>query len=256
MKVIRTLVVALLASACAGDTAREPQSTSDDNTAASTGTAGRESGTAAPEVPRAADDTTATAPPRMSKTPDPSPARDAKAAAEGPVTQAAQRDGRNVPAAILEDFNKRIDAYVEVRERAEKDAPDLEETDEPARIQAAQDARGANIRALRANAKPGDVFTPEIRNTFRKLLAPELEGEEGRDVKQVLRDDAPAPGAVPLQVNAKYPEGETLPTVPAALLKNLPELPEGLEYRIIGKDLVLLDSDANLIVDYIRNAIR
>ena len=109
---------------------------------------------------------------------------------------------------------------------------------------------------MRAGAKAGDIFTAEIRDTFRKLLAPELEGEEGRDLKQVLRDDAPAPGAVPLEVNGKYPETATLPTVPATLLANLPELPEGLEYRIIGKDLVLLDSDANLIVDYIRNAIR
>jgi hypothetical protein len=144
---------------------------------------------------------------------------------------------------------------MKIRRKAAQGAPALKETDDPARIKAAQDARLAAIRTLRTGAKAGDIFTPEIRHTFRQLLAPELQGEKGRDAKQVLREDAPAPGAVPLDVNAKYPEGAPLPTVPATLLTRLPELPEGLQYRIIGKDLVLLDSDANLIVDYIRNVI-
>lgn len=61
---------------------------------------------------------------------------------------------------------------------------------------------------------------------------------------------------MPLEVNGKYPEAAPRPTLAAGLITNLPELPKGLEYRILGKDLVLLDSDANLIVDYMRNAIR
>jgi hypothetical protein len=71
----------------------------------------------------------------------------------------------------------------------------------------------------------------------------------------VLKDDAPPSGSVPLKVNAKYPDGLPRPTLPANLLLNLPSLPKGLEYRIVGKHLVLLDIDANLIVDYIPNAI-
>jgi hypothetical protein len=69
-----------------------------------------------------------------------------------------------------------------------------------------------------------------------------------------LKDDAPA--AVPLKVNAKYPEGAPLPTVPADLLANLPTLPTEVEYRIIGKHLILRDTEADIIVDYIPNAIR
>jgi hypothetical protein len=34
------------------------------------------------------------------------------------------------------------------------------------------------------------------------------------------------------------------------------ELPRGLEYRIIGTDLILLDQPANLIIDFMRNVIR
>ena len=35
------------------------------------------------------------------------------------------------------------------------------------------------------------------------------------------------------------------------LLATLPQLPEDLEYRIVGKDLILRDVHANVIVDFI-----
>jgi hypothetical protein len=60
---------------------------------------------------------------------------------------------------------------------------------------------------------------------------------------------------VPFKVNAKYPEGQPLPSVPAQLLLTLPSLPEPLEYRIVGQHLLLLDTAADLVVDYILNAI-
>ena len=48
---------------------------------------------------------------------------------------------------------------------------------------------------------------------------------------------------------------QPLPTVPANVLITLPPLPEPLEYRIVGQHLLLLDTSADLIVDYILNAI-
>ena len=94
-----------------------------------------------------------------------------------------------------------------------------------------------------------------MRTAFRQLLAPELKGEDGRDAKEILKDDAPAPGTVPFKVNAKYPENQPKPTMPANLLLNLPTLPEPLEYRVVGQHLLLLDTAADLIVDYILNVI-
>jgi len=46
-----------------------------------------------------------------------------------------------------------------------------------------------------------------------------------------------------------------LQSTPPTLLLNLPELPKGLEYRILGRELVLRDTDANIVVDYIPNAL-
>jgi len=58
-----------------------------------------------------------------------------------------------------------------------------------------------------------------------------------------------------LQINQSYPENLPFQSTPPTLLLNLPELPKGLEYRILGRELVLRDSDANIIVDYVPNAL-
>ena len=127
-------------------------------------------------------------------------AQQGRKSAAGPV---AKKDvpPANEFAAFQVDFKNRIDHHLEIRKQAEKDAPKLKETTDPAKIKAAEEALAARIRALRADAKPGDIFTPAIQKVFRKLLTPGLEGEEGKDVKEILKDDAPK--AVPLKVNTK-----------------------------------------------------
>jgi hypothetical protein len=161
----------------------------------------------------------------------------------------------NRRAALITEFQDRIDRYMELREEAVEVVPDAEPTRDPADIRARENALAARIRALRATAKHGDIFTPEIRGLFRRLVSPQLKGDRGEEIRDSLQEDAPAPGAVPLEVNAKYPAGLPFPTTPPTLLSALPRLPRGLEYRIIGNDLVLLDQPADVIIDYIRNII-
>jgi hypothetical protein len=52
-----------------------------------------------------------------------------------------------------------------------------------------------------------------------------------------------------LKVNQSYPTKIPLVTVPAGLLKQLPTLPEALEYRLVDRRLLLRDRDANLVID-------
>jgi hypothetical protein len=160
----------------------------------------------------------------------------------------------NPDAQLLSDFQKRISEYQDLHKKIAKQGPKLKETADPAKISAGQDVLAGNLQAARKGAKAGDIFTPEIRQLFRRLMYPELKGSDGAETKQVIKEDAPA--GVAIKVNAKYPENQPLPTVPANLLASLPRLPEGLEYRIVGKHLILRDVDANLIVDFIPNAIR
>ena len=82
----------------------------------------------------------------------------------------------NPDAAVIQDFKTRVDAYMKLRKEAVKDAPRLKETNDPAKIKASQDAMSTQIRAARATAKHGDIFTPEITAKFRRLLYSRTEG--------------------------------------------------------------------------------
>jgi hypothetical protein len=238
MKVSRLLIVALLAASCDRETVADRSA--DNTEPAPVATAG-ETRNSSKDAP----------PPVEPRKPATQPG-----AVATPVADQAQKSGVNPNAAVLQDFKKRVDAYIDVRKQSMKDAPPLKETDDPAKLKAAQDALAVKIRQARATAKQGDIFTPEIAARFRRLLQPELTGEDGRDAKAVLKDDAPSVGEIPFKVNAKYPDGAPVPTVPANLLLNLPTLPEPLQYRPIGKHLILLDEDADVIVDYALNVIR
>jgi hypothetical protein len=159
----------------------------------------------------------------------------------------------NPHAAAIADFKKRVDQYADLHKQLAMGEARPKETANPAEISATKAALAKSIQAARTSAKQGDIFTPEVRPIFRKLLAPELKGEDGRDAKAILKDDAPAPGSVPFKVNAKYPENQPLPSVPANVLLSLPALPAPLEYRIVGKHLLMLDMAADLVVDYMLN---
>jgi hypothetical protein len=170
-------------------------------------------------------------------------------AASGP-----QQPRVNPDAKVLLDFKQRIDQYLELHKRLEKQGPPLKGKAEAVDIKVHQDALAKAIRAERKNAKQGDIFTPEIATLLRRLMYPELKGPDGADTKAAIKDDAPA--AMALKVNALYPDTAPLPTVPPNLLASVPQLPKELEYRILGKHLILRDVHANLIVDVLPNAIR
>lgn len=172
-----------------------------------------------------------------------------------PALQAAGHQNVNAEAAILADFQARVKKYMAIHAAAATGTAKLQQTQNPEEIARAQETLAEKIRVARASAKQGDIFTAEIGDKFRRLLAPELKGQEGRDAKALLKEDAPPTGAIPFKVNAPYPEDQPKPTIPSSFLENLPKLPEPLEYRVIGNHLVLLDGGANLIADYIPNAI-
>ena len=112
------------------------------------------------------------------------------------------------------------------------------------------------VQQLRAGAKQGDIFTPEVADVFRLLLGRTMAGEHGAKIRASLAHAEPvAPAA--MAVNGVYPntKGEPLQSVPPSLLKNLPILPRGLEYRVAGRTLALRDTEANLVVDYLPDAL-
>ena len=156
---------------------------------------------------------------------------------------------------LVEDFRERIGQYMDLREDAVEDTDSLQSTSDPTRLTAEREALRAEIRRRRATARQGALFTSETRSLIRELLAPVLDGERGEDVRFRLNDDAPDINAVSLEVNARYPAGLPFPTTPWPILATLPQLPMGLSYRFVERDLMVLDQPADLIVDYMRNAL-
>ena len=73
-----------------------------------------------------------------------------------------------------------------------------------------------------------------------------------KDQKAIL---AEVPVKVPPAINTDYPTTLPLATVPPHLLLKLPTLPEELEYRFLGRHLILRDIKANLIVDFIPDVV-
>jgi len=155
--------------------------------------------------------------------------------------------------ASVQDFEKRIAEYGKLRQSAEAQLPHLKPTDSPEAIAQREHAFAQAIRGARAEARQGDIFTPEIAAEFRRMLADAMSGLRGARVEKSLQHAEP--NALKLHINESYPAGVPLQSTPPTILTSLPKLPKQLEYRIAGRDLVLLDVDANLVIDYIPGAV-
>ena len=183
---------------------------------------------------------------------------DREATVPEPITpeQKAVASSENPDSAIVADFNARLDRFVKTQRALLKQAP-LSEDATPAQIKSRQDMLAAQLRDIRKNAKHGDIFTPPVAGLFKRLMHPEVKGAERKETREALEEEDGEVAEVWLKVNATWPDSEPLTTMPANILGNLPQLPKDVEYRIANKrHLVLRDVDANIIVDFIYNAIR
>ena len=158
-------------------------------------------------------------------------------------------------AAVFAEFGKRVDAYVRLRDSLAEGMGPLDETKSQAEIAARATTLGTLIQRARDSAKQGEIFTPEFATVAVTLIKSEYKQEIDSVVEQ--RDDAQEelPNFVPA-VNLLYPTTYPLATFPATLLKLLPALPtDKVEYRIVTHYLILRDVEANLIIDFIPNAV-
>ncbi|MBA3340680.1 MAG: hypothetical protein H0T48_02495 [Gemmatimonadaceae bacterium] len=156
--------------------------------------------------------------------------------------------------AVLADFAKRVDAYAALRNRLADSVGELDPTGSQAEIATRATSLAQAITAERNAAKPGDIFTPEVATILALLIKEEYSRRS--DPVQETREDQQEelPDFVP-RVNQIYPTTYPLATFPPALLPLLPSLPENVEYRIAQNYLILRDIEANLIVDFMPNAV-
>jgi hypothetical protein len=146
-----------------------------------------------------------------------------------------------------------VKTYIKLRDRVKGRLPKLSKDSTPEQITAHEKAAVEALRVARAGAKPGDVFTKDIANYIRTTLKTEFKGTDEKEIRKVILDDETKP--VALKVNYPYPEANAFTEMPATVLLKLPQLPKQIKYRYVRRNLFLIDSDNNLIVDYMLDAL-
>jgi hypothetical protein len=174
------------------------------------------------------------------------------AAAGAAADQQEKRVNPNAKA--IAEFQEEVEEYIALHRKLEATLPELSTEATPEEIDRRQRALGALVQDARRGAKQGDVFEREVRPVIRKLLAGLFSGPEGKRLRVTINEENPGE-VVKLTVNGRYPDTVPISTVPPQLLALLPPLPPELEYRFIGTTLILLDSHAHIIVDYLTAAV-
>ena len=150
---------------------------------------------------------------------------------------------------LAPEFSQRVSDYYELRLRLQDRLPPQVVTDDAATIRSGELALGRLVRIARGRSHEGDIFTTSSVIQFRQALLLAMTP----DTWAVIMDDNP--GEFSNRINGNYPKTRTLSTMPYAILAQLPSLPDGIEYRFLGRHLILHDTRANVILDRIRYAI-
>jgi hypothetical protein len=153
------------------------------------------------------------------------------------------------PRAVIKEFTRGVDRYMNVRWMLGAPlGPDTLCAD-PEEAQRALTKLANAVRSERAAALPGNIFTPAVAEFFRQQVRTAFR-EDGYQLQFYLEDatteisiDLPA-----VEVNDTLPWGVGDRPWPSLMAK-LPALPVELEYRIVGRDLVLVDVSIDLVVD-------
>ena len=151
-------------------------------------------------------------------------------------------------------FLQRVDEYVALHRRLEGPLPKQVVTADPESLFASKRALSAAIRTMRADARQGDIFSPAVARYFRVLVTDALKQGGVEDLLVTIEEENTV--HIPAAVNVDYPAGRSISMMPPCLLAALPSLPPELQYRFVGRDLILWDVHAGLIVDFVPDAIR
>ena len=168
------------------------------------------------------------------------------ALAPPPVTSPADK-------AAIETFEKQVKEYVQLRNKLKDDAPKLSKDSTPEQIHAYQKTLEQSLRAARTSAKRGDVFRPETADYIRRTLKNEFQGKDRRELREKILETETQ--GVVLRINYPYAQNAEFSEMPATLLAKLPQVPKEVRYRFVGRNMLLVDRESNVIIDYMPNAL-
>jgi hypothetical protein len=155
--------------------------------------------------------------------------------------------------ATVAEFDKRLKAYIKLRTRVKDKLPKLSKDSTPEQIESYRKSFEQHLRSARIGAKSGDLFRAGVAAYIRKTLRTEFQGKNRAELREVIFDEETT--GIPLRVNYPYPEKKEFAEMPATLLAKLPTLPKELRYGFVGRNLILVDRDNILMIDYMVDAL-
>ena len=155
--------------------------------------------------------------------------------------------------AAIETFEKYVKAYVELRNKIRENGPKLSKDSTPEQIHAYRTALEQSIRSARAGAKRGELFRPEAADFIRRTLKTEFQGKDRQELREKIFETETQ--GVVLRVNYPYAQSAEFSEMPATLLAKLPQLPKEVRYRFVGRNMLLVDRESNVIIDYMPDAL-
>ena len=170
-----------------------------------------------------------------------------------PAAGRAAQDGASGIMPAVAAFEGRAKEYSRLREQIEDRMPKLPKEATPEQITAHKNAFTERVRAVRAGARQGQLFTPKVAAHIRATIKNSFTPKERAELRETVLE-AETQG-VPVRVNQTYPETKELVEMPPTLLLKLPQLPKQLRYRFVGRNLLLVDRENGLIVDYMTDAL-
>jgi hypothetical protein len=154
---------------------------------------------------------------------------------------------------VITEFNARVADHAALHQTLDGTLPALPGDATPEQIDQHQRELHALIASARKDAQRGEFFTPAMEALVRRALGTLLGSQRGADLKATIMDDNP--GAIDVRVNDRYPDEAPVSSMPAQLLELLPKLPDELEYRFLGKRIILVCAPGNIVLDLTRNVL-
>ena len=154
---------------------------------------------------------------------------------------------------VATDFEGRVRLYTTRREEIEDTLPKLSKQATAEQIQAHKAALLKAVLLERRGAKRGVIFSPDAEQMIRSIVVTHYSGRDRMELRKELAEAENK--TVPVKVNAVYPEAAELVEMPPTLLLVLPQLPKQVRYRFVGNNLLIVDRENHLIVDYMTNAL-
>jgi len=155
---------------------------------------------------------------------------------------------------VADAFGKRVKDYVKLRESIEEKMPKLSKEAKAEEIEVHKKQFQDAVRAARAGAKQGDMFTPDAAALIRAIIKDEFKGRDRIELRKTVLVESEVK-AVPLRINYPYPEVKEQLEMPPTLLLRLPQLPQQIRYRFVGRNMLLVDRENGLIIDYMTEAL-